>query len=178
MTSKCNHRRQSGFTLLEVLVVLVIIGIITSYAALSLVSRENKVEEEALRFAQLLKLAQEQAILTTTEYAVRFEPDSYLFLRLVQGKWMNMEDDDVLRPRRLPEEIDVGLALEGESLEIKKSLKDEDALDRQPPSLYLLSSGEFSPFSVTFRNRYARTAMTVQGTLLDGVKVLVVETES
>lgn len=155
-----------------------IIGIITSYATLSLVSRENKVEAEATRFAALVRLAQEQAILTTTEYAVRFEPGSYFFVRLVKDKWENMADDEVLRPRQLPEEIEVALTLEGEPVEILNSAEKMESLERQPPRLYLLSSGEFSPFSVTFSNRYARTAMMVQGNLREGVKVAAVEAES
>jgi general secretion pathway protein H len=170
--------RQGGFTLLEMLVVLVIMGIIITFATLSVGPRENQVEIEASRFAALVRLAQEQAVLTTTEYAVRFEPDGYQFLRLVKDKWEKVQDDELLRPRLLPEEFEMELLLEGEEIDILNQSADEALADQKFPRLYLLSSGEILPFSVTFRNRYAKTAMAVRGSLLDGVTVSTVETES
>lgn len=168
-----------GFTLLEMLVVLVIMGIIAGVATLTISSGENKAETEANRFAALLRLAQEQAILTTTELAVQFEPDGYFFVRLAKGKWERVEDDELLRRRVLPEEIELELVLEGEKAEIAFSAEDDQsAFDRQISRLYLLSSGEFSPFTVTFLNRFARIAMAVRGTLLEGVTVSGIEVES
>ena len=167
-----------GFTLLEMLVVLVIMGIIVSVATLSIHSGENQAEIEANRFAVLVRLAQEQAILTTAEYAVQFEPGSYFFVRLVKGKWGGIEDDEVLRRRSLPEEIELEIVLDGEKAAITPPVEDQTAFDQQIPRLYLLSSGEFSPFSVTFLNRFARIAMAVRGTMLEGVTVSEIETLS
>jgi len=53
----------NGFTLLELLVVLVIVGILFSFAALSLSARPDPTKQEAYQVQQLLNLALEDAIL-------------------------------------------------------------------------------------------------------------------
>jgi general secretion pathway protein H len=65
-------RKSSGFTLLELLVALVLIGIILSFAVFTVDSGEDRrIREEANRFFYLLKLAQEEAILNASEWVLR-----------------------------------------------------------------------------------------------------------
>ena len=58
-------RQQAGFTLLEMMVVVVIIGIIMSFATLSIGGGDRRADElkrEAQRFMALLELASSEAI--------------------------------------------------------------------------------------------------------------------
>ena len=68
-----------GFTLIEVLVVVVIIGITLSFAVLTVSSGEDEVETEARRFAALVKLAGEEAVLRSRELAVEVQRSGYRF---------------------------------------------------------------------------------------------------
>jgi general secretion pathway protein H len=137
---------QRGFTLLELLVVLMIIGIIVSMATLSVGGNETRtLRDEAQRLSALLELASQQSMLKGVELALRFEDNGYSFFFFDGEKWQPLEDDGPLRERELPQEISVSASIEGE--ETKQDLFGED----QPSQIWILSSGEMSPFVITLK---------------------------
>ncbi|MEE8387125.1 MAG: GspH/FimT family pseudopilin [Acidiferrobacterales bacterium] len=103
------HRQQTGFTLLEILVVMVLIAIIAGMVGVNLKSDPTAtVREEAQRLALLLQTAQEEAILQGTLYAINLEPTRYHFLRLdVEGVMKNIDTDALLRQRELPDGVKI-----------------------------------------------------------------------
>lgn len=146
--------------MLELLVVLLIIGIIVTFITLSIDTRREDIEVEAKRFAALLNLAQEEAILNGREYAMEFNSTGYSFLELAGAKWKAIENDDVLKERKLPEGLNLKLVLEGEEIDMELSGNVFDA-GVAPPRIYLLSSGEFTPYEITFRDEYSKTAFYI-----------------
>lgn len=67
------HRASAGFTLLELMVVMLIVAVATGIVTLSMRdSSQNKVEEEGARLAALLESARTQSRIVGTE--VRWEP--------------------------------------------------------------------------------------------------------
>ena len=133
---------QRGFTLLEIIVVLVIIGIMVSFAVLQFSDEGAKqLQEESRRLELLVKLAREEAILEASDYAIGFWQGGYSFYALHEdeGKWREITDDPNLRPREIPEYIELSLELEDQLV----------ILERKPPEkphIFLLSSGEMTPF--------------------------------
>ena len=82
---------QKGFTLLEVMLVVLIIGIITSLAVYSLSpmgpSRQAKSEAQGLMAA--LDYAQQQAILSHQPYGLKIKPKGYEFVAYQgSGQWV------------------------------------------------------------------------------------------
>ncbi|MEW6353107.1 MAG: type II secretion system minor pseudopilin GspH [Pseudomonadota bacterium] len=152
--------RGEGFTLLELLVVVLIIGITLSFAVLSINnrSRAQTLGEEAQRFAARLTLASQEAVLNSREMALQLTDDGYEFLVLDQNEWRTLENDEVLRPRRLPEGIRLQLTLEGADVAQDQSEGDDE---QAAPRVYLLSSGEITPFAAQLlddEHRYSVTA--------------------
>src|SRR3569833_2760152 len=155
MTGAHPHRRTqsaAGFTLLEVLVVILIIGEIISFAALSIHSADKSVEEETQRLAALIKLGSQEAVLQGREFALEFEADRYAFEVFDGVQWQPLADDVILRPRTLPVDVVVDLKLEGEQLALATPPPADgmEKSERQvPPRIFLLSSGEMSPFELS-----------------------------
>ena len=161
--------RTGGFTLLEILVVIVSIGVLTSAALLSTGTREPATAQEARRLAELLRLAAEEAVLQGQEWGLRLTNDGYQFMVLDEATW-RVANDEILRPRRFPPGVEARLTLEGETFRIEPP-PDLDPLHSDAPShidqeqdaqaitpqVLVLSSGEVSPFQLTF---YAPTQPT------------------
>ena len=176
MTARCSpsDRRQNrprecnaGFTLIELLVILLIIGLSVGFIVLSVSTRGNVqlAEEEARRLAALIEMAQQEAIVHNQEIAVVFGRDGYRFLRLEENKWQAIPADELLKPRELPPSLMLQLTLEGDSPGIG------DADEADTPHLFLLSSGESTPFEVTIKPVDEPGGYRVQGA--EDAKVLI-----
>lgn len=139
------RRRPAGFTLLEMLVVVAIVGIVITFAVLAIGGdrRAEELERESRQFAELLRLGSEQALLRGEEWAVQLGPEEYRFLVYTDAGWAVLDDDDLFRARELAEDTRLEVELEGRELALETT-------DEIKPTLLLLSSGETSPFVVVF----------------------------
>ena len=144
-----------GFTLLELLVVLLIIGIIVSFASLSVGQHASRaLQDEAKRIHSLLRLAGEESVLQGRELAMQFNREGYLFVTLEGADWVPVEKDRLLRERELPPELTLSLVLE----DVEVDLHDSE----NPPRIFVLSSGEMTPFALELGNLEGE-AYTLQG---------------
>jgi general secretion pathway protein H len=73
-TSRSTPQSSRGFSLLELLVVVTIIGIFAGAAVLSLgvVGRDREIERETLRLQSLLSLLREEALMQSRDYGLLF----------------------------------------------------------------------------------------------------------
>ena len=94
-------RRAGGFTLVELMVVMVIIGITLGMVSLNaLPSPRQNLENEAKRLALLLQLARDEAIVRNRLVAFEAGSDSYRFIvRNDENSWDQIVGDDLLRQR-------------------------------------------------------------------------------
>jgi general secretion pathway protein H len=89
-----------GFTLLELLVVMVIIGITLGAVSFNAMPSERQVlQNDAQRIALLLQLARDEAIVRNRPIAVEAEADRYRFLLFEENNWQVLQQDDLLRER-------------------------------------------------------------------------------
>lgn len=153
MSAPAGQARNAGFTLIEVLVVMLIIGITVSLAVLGIGGGEQPVQTEARRLQVLLGLVREESILQGRNLGLRFKADGYQFFVLNGEQWLPLEDDQMLRQREMPADIRLELEAEGERFEFFPSKDDKDKKDskKDTPQVYFLASGEVSPFSLTLR---------------------------
>jgi type II secretion system protein H len=122
------HATDRGFTLLELLVVLVIISVAMSVTAISL--RPNTrgiVREEGVRLAALLVLASEESGTNGMPLAWVGNEQGYEFqTREItdQGPdWNLVRGDDMLRPRQLPTGVYIrSIQVDGQTIEFGRRI--------------------------------------------------------
>lgn len=133
-----------GFTLIEIMVVIVIVAVLISAVALSFPPVGDKLlKENADRFSALISLAQDEAILQSTELAVEITPNGYSFYQNVDNSWVAFNDMPFSK-RQLPVEITTKMYLDGISIDLK-------GRDENKPQVVILSSGEMTPFTYTLQ---------------------------
>ncbi|WP_371432863.1 GspH/FimT family pseudopilin [Novosphingobium sp.] len=80
--------RANGFSLVEMLVVLFVIGLLASVVVLSMPGDERILRNEAERFAARTIAARDEAIVGGAPVALVVGPAGYYFQRRVDGAWL------------------------------------------------------------------------------------------
>ena len=89
-----------GFTLVEIMVVMVIIGITLGMASLNAIpSPHQDLQKEAQRLTLLLQLARDEAIVRNRPVTFEATPERYHFLVRNETRWDLITGDDLLRER-------------------------------------------------------------------------------
>jgi general secretion pathway protein H len=153
--SASSIRSGAGFTLIEILVVVLIIGIMVVGTVLSLrVSGDDReLDHERDRLLALTDYLRDQAALQNREYGIRCYIGGYEFLVYEprSGQWEALTGDPQLRPRPLPKGIDVQLDVEGRQVILPQEKPLGSSKDERVPQIMLFSSGEMSQFQWTLR---------------------------
>lgn len=156
------QRRQNGFTLLEILVVVFIIAVLASTAVVSVgVLRDDRdLEREADRAVALLELALDDAVLQGRDFGIEFMRTGYRFVEYDPdgGRWADVPLDDLLGAHSLPEGMEIELYIDGSSVRLAEEPArfepvDEDDrsardVEQYSPHAYLFSSGDVSAFEL------------------------------
>jgi len=144
-----------GFTLLEILVVIVIIGVMVAMVTLSfnVLGSDRETAEETRRFWAVLRQAREEAEMQAIDIAVFVGATEYEFLRYDtrRNEWRQIADDTLYAPRVLPEGLRFRLWMESRELVLKPGLPDRSKKDENqkwPPQVTVLSSGDVAPFEL------------------------------
>lgn len=161
------RRLEAGFTLLEVLVVLALIGVMIGIAVLAIGDggRGRAVENQALRLRGALALAAQESVLESRVLGAEIGPRGYRFYRLEHRRWVAFQGDPSLAAATLPQGLRLNLHLGGGP---RPAGSDES---RSGPQILFMASGEISPFSITLADSHSDARYRIAGEA-NGVLVL------
>ncbi len=157
-------RRSLGFTLIEIMLVLVLISL-ASVAVISTlpVSADDNVKNQAQALFHRVQLLNEEAILSGRDYGLHIDEKNatYMLMQLTSDGWQQLDDSQILTKSELGDDIAIELQLGGsdwqsdERLFTPGSLFDEEMFaefeeqEKLPtPQVFIMSSGEVTPFSI------------------------------
>jgi len=163
-------RNSSGFTLIEVLVVMFIISIISSVLILNIdISRvrSHTVEDVAYQTLLTIQYLQEQAILRPAILGISLRSGGYELSHYVvvgqQGEWHALDSERILKMQILPEDIDISI----------KSV-DENIFTGDgefSPDIIIFPSGEFTHFELTIAAQGELPQYRIVGTAAGEVRL-------
>ena len=139
---------QRGFTLIEIMVVIVIIAILAGFITLSIGNRtsEDRLDIEAQRLQLLLELASEEAQLKSLQIGFRVDPRSYDFLILgPKRQWASYTGEGPLRKRQLPPDMRLDLRVDDRTPPADRPKHK----GQPPPQALIFSSGQTTAFTLT-----------------------------
>jgi general secretion pathway protein H len=175
--------RARGFTLIEILVSIAIIGIMLSVVVLSMniVGNDRELRQEGRRLVSLIELATDDALMQGREFGLEFLRSGYRFVEYDPGldQWAEIPADDSLRLRELPEVMELRLYLEDKEIrlseqpaEIQYGKNQADNSKRYSPHLLIFSSGEMTPFELQIEIPDRDLSLEVSGDLLGNVQLV------
>jgi len=169
------NKKLTGFTLIEVMVVIVLVGVMASVVQFTASGNEpeKQLQKESERFAAVFNIAAEYSLLNNVELGLVVEDNIYQFLGFDGEVWNPISENEILTPYTLPEDINITLILDGLPLDevplinVLKENEESDLTfsgselnsdinsqsDKQKkliPQVYILSGGDLTPFSLHF----------------------------
>ncbi len=164
----------SGFTLIEVLVVVVIIGIISAVVVLGLgnVGDDRELQTEARRITSLIEMASDEATLQGRDFGLELLQTGYRFVEHepLTGHWSEVFGDDLMRLRQLAQDTEFVLFLEDRrvllDIDAADSARNDDTDDNDLgqdylPHILILSSGDITPFRLEIVRNTDRSSVSL-----------------
>lgn len=179
-----NIRTSVGFTLIEILIVLVIVGIIMAVAMLSfgLLGDDRGLDREARRLSSLIGVISEDAQIQGREFGLEFMSGGYRFVEEdpLSNQWFEVIGDEYMRPRDLEAGVEINLFIEDKKVllhtEAKETEKDDDSAQRDLnddylPHVLIFSSGDVTPFELRFIRDADRSEVTLEMNLAGELEI-------
>jgi general secretion pathway protein H len=149
-----------GFTLIEILVVVIIIATVVSIALISInvAGDDTELDKERRRLASLIETIQDEALLQGREFGIEIMTSAYRFVEFdpLTRQWAEIPFDDLYRLRRLPEGLEFELFIDERRIELENDperLSDPNdrrsaGTDQYAPHLFVFASGESTVFEI------------------------------
>jgi general secretion pathway protein H len=186
---KNSGKFESGFTLLELMMVVFVIGIMASLTVMSIGGNtEREFRRDVARIQQVFILAQDEAPFAGEEigFALDSKGESYSFLTFDDAKlaWEPLEKEG-FSEHKMPQQYEVNLEISGDRVDLarvyKEAYKKSDKLDnwlteekpkkKSPvPLLIFFSDGHYTPFSLQISSSHVKEFVyVIEGDGLGGI---------
>lgn len=138
-----SKKSNQGFTLIEILIVLVIIGITFGFALIAFgdFGDGRRILFSAEQLVNTLRLAQQQAILGTNTLGLRIDNNGYQVVQLYNNaQWKPISDKGVFKMIYFPQDTRI-------------ILKTSNPTPAGNPLIIISASGDMTPFTLSFGSK-------------------------
>ncbi|MEQ8507469.1 MAG: type II secretion system minor pseudopilin GspH [Rhodospirillaceae bacterium] len=170
--SRSRHNTR-GFTLIELIMSLFVIGLVTGAVIWTLPTAGTDVDKEAVRLAARLKSTSQESILSGEVLGVSIADDRYAFHRFRRGQWARMNDGAVFEDRTVTSGVGVQLVSFGQTFEnvSRQVLRVSDTVESQDqPNLIFHPVGMNEPFQIMVSDEVS--SVQVRGTASGDIQVV------
>jgi general secretion pathway protein H len=154
-------KQNKGFTLLELMLVILVIGVMARIVVPSITwgSDEDKISKSANRFKAVFDLASEFAMINNYELGLIIKDNDYKFVAFNGTAWANFAQEEYFKPSKHEEGVELKLELDGlpwaennllNEVTFQQESDDDEDKEMLSPQIYILSSGDITPFRLTF----------------------------
>jgi len=158
------HKKSRGFSLIEILVVLVIIAFTTKMVVYSLEGgAEDELDSQALRLYTTINMASEFATLNQVELGFQIDKNTFEFLIFDGKKWIPFDNEELFKATEFSEQFQLTLNLDdlpwaennlleqANWRELMSGGEEDSLLELKTPKIpdvLILSSGDISAFQL------------------------------
>lgn len=164
ISNKMLNLRHAGFTLMEVMLVILLMGLTATAVTISIGNSSPKqaLEKTAQQFIAATELVLDETVLSGQFIGIVVEKTSYQFVFYKDGKWNPLEKDRLLSEKQMEPGVVLHLVLDGLPLaqedEQNESWYSDPLIEpsstekkKHPePQILLFPSGEMSAFELSF----------------------------
>jgi general secretion pathway protein H len=165
--------RSQGFTLVEILVVMLIITVVISLTVLTVTStgRDAQLDEESRRIEGLVGLLHERALLEGRDFGLRIEPTAYEFVVYDTRRdlWLMLDQEREFRHRELPKGVSFQLQLDSQTVVIKPVDRNLSSGPPPNPQIAIAASGDGTPFRLILQRDGTQAKTAIDGDALGKV---------
>ncbi|MGI1946040.1 type II secretion system minor pseudopilin GspH [Shewanella glacialipiscicola] len=156
--------RHAGFTLMEVMLVMLLMGLTAAAVTMSIGNSgpQQALDRTAQQFIAATEMVLDETVLSGRFMGIVIDKTSYQFVFYKDGKWEPLDEDRLLSEKQMEPGVVINLVLDG--LPLVQEDEEDDSWFEEPliepssddkrkhpePQIMLFPSGEMSAFELTF----------------------------
>lgn len=164
ISNKMLKLRHAGFTLMEVMLVILLMGLTAAAVTMSIGNSgpQQALDRTARQFIAATEMVLDETVLSGRFIGIVIEKTSYQFVFYKDGKWDPLDKDRLLSEKQMEPGVVMNLVLDG--LPLVQDDEEDDSWFEEPliepsaddkkkhpePQVMLFPSGEMSAFELTF----------------------------
>lgn len=164
ISNKMLKLRHAGFTLMEVMLVILLMGLTAAAVTMSIGNSgpQQALDRTARQFIAATEMVLDETVLSGQFIGIVIEKTSYQFVFYKDGKWDPLDKDRLLSEKQMEPGVVMNLVLDG--LPLVQDDEEDDSWFEEPliepsaddkkkhpePQVMLFPSGEMSAFELTF----------------------------
>lgn len=164
ISNKMLKLRHAGFTLMEVMLVILLMGLTAAAVTMSIGNSgpQQALDRTARQFMAATEMVLDETVLSGQFIGIVIEKTSYQFVFYKDGKWEPLDKDRLLSEKQMEPGVVMNLVLDG--LPLVQDDEEDDSWFEEPliepsaddkkkhpdPQVMLFPSGEMSAFELTF----------------------------